>query len=291
MSEPALIAFEAPDGLRLAARVWSSSAPEAPVVLCLHGLTRNSRDFEPLARALSSRWRVVAPDQRGRGRSAYDPKPLNYSAATQVADTFALLDRLGVERCVVVGTSMGALMGVAMANLQPHRIAALVLNDAGPEVAPRGLARIAAYVGQGGPVASWGEAVAALKLIHGEALPTYAEADWLRMARATYVQEQDGLRPDYDPQLARAFGVASGASPDMWAAFAVCALVPTLLLRGALSDILAPETAEEMVWRFGVSLVEVADRGHAPDLSEPDARAAVEAFLARGEVMRRAAGG
>jgi pimeloyl-ACP methyl ester carboxylesterase len=282
-----LIGFDAPDGLRLSARAWAGPGPDAPVVLCLHGLTRNSRDFEPLAEALSARWRVVAPDQRGRGRSAYDPEPMNYNAGVQVADTFALLDRLGVGTCAIVGTSLGALMSVAMANLQPDRIAGLVLNDAGPDVDPRGLARIAGYVGKGGPVTNWAEAAAALKAIHGVALTTYDEADWLRMARATYVEDDDGLRPDYDANLGRAFGVASGAGPDMWPAFEVCGRIPTLLIRGALSDILARETATEMARRFGVDLAEIAGRGHAPDLSEPDARAAIDAFLAREDVRAR----
>jgi len=282
-----LIAFDAPDGLRLSARDWAGPRPDAPVVLCLHGLTRNGRDFEPLAEVLASRFRVIAPDQRGRGRSAYDAEPLNYNAGVQVMDTFALLDRLGVKTCVIVGTSMGALMGVAMANVQPERIAGLVLNDAGPDVDPRGLARIAGYVGKGGPVTTWDEAAAALKTVHGLALPTYGEADWLRMARATYVEDANGLRPDYDANLARAFGVASGAGPDMWPAFGVCGRTPTLLVRGALSDILARETATEMVRRHGVDLVEVADRGHAPDLSEPDALSAIQHFLANAEVQAR----
>ena len=287
MPAPELIAFDAPDGLKLSARDWAGPRPDAPVVLCLHGLTRNGRDFEPVAEALSSAWRVVAPDQRGRGRSAYDPEPMNYNAGVQVMDTFALLDRLGVTSCVIVGTSMGALMGVAMANLQPERIAGLVLNDAGPDVDPRGLARIAAYVGKGGQVTTWAEAAAALKTVHGVALPTYDEADWLRMARATYLEDDDGLRPDYDANLARAFGVASGAGPDMWPAFEVCGRIPTLLLRGALSDILARETADGMVQRFGVEFAEIVDRGHAPDLSEPDASAAIQRFLANAEVQAR----
>ena len=282
-----LIGFDAPDGLRLAARDWPGPAPDAPLLLCLHGLTRNGRDFEPLAEGLGSRWRVVAPDQRGRGRSAYDAEPMNYNAGVQVADTFALLDRLDVRTCVIVGTSMGALMGVAMANLQPGRIAGLVLNDAGPDVDPRGLARIAGYVGKGAPVVTWDDAAAALRVLHGVSYPTYGEDDWLRMARATYVEDGGRLRPDYDPDLGRAFAVASGAGPDMWPAFEVCGRIPTLLLRGALSDILARETATEMVRRFGVEFAEIAERGHAPDLSEPEATAAIHRFLANAEVQAR----
>ena len=200
-----LIAFASQDGLRLAARDFPGPA-SAGVVLCLHGLTRNSRDFAGLAGALQGEHRVLAPDQRGRGASAYDPQPLNYNLLVQVGDVWTLLDQLGVERCVIVGTSMGALMSILMANARPERIAGLVLNDAGPEVDPRGLARIGGYVGKGGPVASWGEAVAGLQAAQGASYPTYGPDDWMRMARAIYAETPEGqLRPDYDPALAQAF--------------------------------------------------------------------------------------
>ena len=157
-----LIAFTSHDGLRLAAREFPGP-PGAGVVLCLHGLTRNSRDFTGLAAALQTEHRVIAPDQRGRGRSSYDPEPSNYNLLTQSRDVWTLLDAQHVDRCVVVGTSMGALMSVMMANARPDRIGGLVLNDAGPEVDSRGLARISGYVGKGEPVTTWGEAVAALQ--------------------------------------------------------------------------------------------------------------------------------
>jgi pimeloyl-ACP methyl ester carboxylesterase len=178
-----------------------------------------------------------------------------------------------------------------MANQRPERIAGMILDDAGPDIDPRGLARVAAYVGRGGPVATWADAAAVLREVHVAAYPTYTDYDWLRMAKATYVPSPDGLRPDYDVALGRAFGVASGAGPDMWPVFDVCSRIPTLVIRGALSDILARETAEEMVRRFGLEVVEVADRGHAPDLSEPAAAGAIRSFLARGDVSARWADG
>ncbi len=281
MQDSILIRFEGPDGLALAAREWAGPSADAKTVLCLHGLTRNSRDFDGLAGALRTRFRVVAPDQRGRGRSGYDPDPNNYAIPIQVRDTWTLLDKLGIERFIAVGTSMGALMSIAMANEHPERFAGLVLNDAGPEIDPAGLARIAGYVGKGGPVTNWSEAEAALKAIHGLSYPTYTGEDWQRMARATYIEDANGFRPDYDAGLAAAFGTASGASPDLWPLFEICARIPTLLLRGAHSDILARRTADAMVQRFGVTLVEIANRGHAPDLMEPDALSAIEVFAAR----------
>ncbi|HYD46629.1 MAG TPA: alpha/beta hydrolase [Phenylobacterium sp.] len=285
MTDDDLIAFTAVDGLRLAARDVAGPSTGAGVVLCLHGLTRNSRDFEGLAAALRADHRVLALDQRGRGRSGYDPNPLNYNLGVQVGDTWAWLDHLEIERVVVVGTSMGALMAIAMANMQPDRIAGLVLNDAGPVVDPRGLARIAGYVGKGGPAPGWDEAAAALQAVHGPALPTYGADDWRRMARATYVEAEGGLRLDYDPNLAQAFAADTGTTPDMWPAFAVLETIPGLVLRGALSDILAAETAAEMARRFPkTEAVTVPDRGHAPDLSEPTAVRAIQGFLNRPDV-------
>jgi pimeloyl-ACP methyl ester carboxylesterase len=275
-----LVAFTAADGLRLSARDWAGPDASAPAVLCLHGLTRNSRDFQPLAEALQSQFRVIAPDQRGRGRSAYDPQPAHYNVLVQAQDTWALMDQLGVDRFAIVGTSMGALMAVTMANQQPQRIASVVLNDAGPEVDPRGLARIAGYVGRGGSTADWEDAARQLAEVHGAAYPDYAEADWLRMAHATYVEGDGGLRLDYDPDLKQAFAVASGVAPDLWPAFEALKSIPTLVLRGALSDILSAETAEAMGRRLGARVVTVPRRGHAPDLSEPASISAVQEHLA-----------
>jgi pimeloyl-ACP methyl ester carboxylesterase len=276
-----LIGFSGPDGLALSARRWPGPAAESPVVLCLHGLTRNSRDFQPLAAALADRFTVLAPDQRGRGRSAYDPNVLNYNVVTQTADVWALLDHLGIATCTVIGTSMGALMAVIMANGQPGRLQGVVLNDAGPVVEAAGLARIAGYVGQGLAVQTWEDAAAALQAVQGLAYPDYRQGDWLRMARATYVERPEGgLVLDYDADLRKVFAEANGAAPDLWPAFEALKAIPTLVLRGAHSDILAAETAGQMAERLGAQVVTIPNRGHAPDLSEPQALQAIEGFLA-----------
>jgi pimeloyl-ACP methyl ester carboxylesterase len=282
-----LIHFASPDGLRLAARDFAGPAG-AGAVVCLHGLTRNSRDFLGLAEALRRDYRVLAPDQRGRGASAYDPQPSNYNLPVQSRDVMALLDQLGVKRCVIVGTSMGALMSIIIANAQPDRIAGLVLNDAGPVVDPRGLARIGGYVGKGVTVSDWSDAAAALKAVHGLAYPSYTDPDWLRMAHATYAETPTGLRLDYDPALAQAFAGDNGVTADMWPAFEVLLTIPALVIRGAISDILAAETASEMARRFpNAEVVTIERRGHAPDLTEPAAVAAIQAFLKRGDVAAR----
>jgi pimeloyl-ACP methyl ester carboxylesterase len=283
-----LISFTSADGLALSAREYPGP-PGAKAVLCLHGLTRNSRDFAELAAALQGEYRVIAPDQRGRGRSAYDPQPTNYNLVVQTMDVWALLQASGVERCAVIGTSMGALMSIIMANGQPDRIAALVLNDAGPVVEPSGLARIGGYVGKGTAATSWDEAAAALRAVHGVSYPAYTPDDWLRMARATYAETPEGgLRLDYDPALAQAFAGDNGTAPDMWPAFEVLRTIPALVLRGALSDILSAETAVEMGRHFPMTdVATIPEQGHAPDLGQGPAIAAVRTFLRREDVRAR----
>lgn len=278
--------FPAADDLMLSARVYPGRDSDAATVLCLHGLTRNGRDFDTLARSLSDRFRVVVPDQRGRGRSAYDPDPANYNLFTQSRDMWTLLDALQIKQVAVIGTSMGALMGVVMANQQPDRIAGLVLNDAGPEVDPAGLARIRAYVGKTPPVGDWDAAADALRRLHAVAYPTYGPEDWARMARATFIEAGGELRLDYDPDLTAALDPAA-VPPDMWPAFAVLKTIPALVIRGALSDILSAATVNRLVDQTGARSVTVPDRGHAPDLSEAEAVAAIDAFLASPEVRVR----
>ncbi len=282
-----LIEFRSHDGLRLVARDFPGP-PGAEAVLCLHGLTRNSLDFMGLAETLRARYRILAPDQRGRGLSDHDPAPANYNVMTQSQDVWTLLDKAGVDRCVVIGTSMGALMSIVMANSRPDRIAGLVLNDAGPEIDPRGLARISGYVGKGPTLLNWEDAATALRELHGDSFPSYDRSDWMRMARATYAEGPDGaLAAAYDPAISQAFA-GGGEVPDMWPMFEVLAGIPALVVRGELSDILAEDTAARMAARFPLTrVVTVPDRGHAPELIEPTALAAIEDFLAGPEVQRR----
>lgn len=286
-----VIEYRSADGLLLSAEETAGPGADAPCVLCLHGLTRNRRDFDALATALSRTHRVVRADQRGRGRSAYDPNPLNYNIVTQTQDMWRLLEVLDVARCTVVGTSMGGLMGVLMANERPERIDALVLNDVGPEVDPRGLARIAGYVGVGASAADWNEASAQMRTVHGQAFPTYVEEDWRRLALATYRDDGGRIVLDYDPALAVALGHMAATPLDLWPAFEALRRTPTLVLRGALSDILSMQTLAEMKRRFpDIETAVIADRGHAPDLAEPESLRAISDFLAMVEIAVRAQG-
>jgi pimeloyl-ACP methyl ester carboxylesterase len=258
------------------------SRPLAPVpVLCLPGLTRNSRDFEPLARHLSSVRRVLTPDLRGRGRSDRDPDWRRYRLDVYVADMIALLDALQIEQVVVVGTSLGGLVGMFMAAGHRARVAGLVMNDIGPELDPRGMQRIASGMGKVRAVASWAEAAADARAANESALPDLDEAEWLRFAHAVYRQEaSDRIVRDVDPLVGRALLEPSVPAPDFWAAFATLQGLPVLCLRGATSDVLSADTVGRMLRIVPGMLTETIEgRGHAPTLDEPSSREALDRFL------------
>src|ERR1700732_4930030 len=181
--------FDSHDGLRLYSRVYATAAADAPVVLCLHGLMRNSRDFGALALHLSARYRVIVPDVRGRGLSARDPNFNNYQIPVYLRDTLTLLAGLGAARVSIIGTSMGGLMAMLLAGTQPKLVSRIVLNDVGPEVDPRGLERIRGYAGRAAPVRSWPEAGAQAPADNGADCPSWSAAAWKetprRSSRAT----------------------------------------------------------------------------------------------------------
>jgi pimeloyl-ACP methyl ester carboxylesterase len=273
--------YASDDGLRLYARDYPAPAPDAPVVLCLPGLTRNSKDFAALAEALNPACRVICPDMRGRGRSARDPHSLNYRPDRYCVDMLALLDLLQVPRVHIVGTSLGGLMAVMLAAMQPSRVGGIVLNDVGPELDPRGIARIASYVGKQHEPCDLEEALARVAAINAQAFPDCTRADWLAMVMNTCIMQGEQVLLDYDPAIAE--GMANGtATPDLWPLFQRLGAHPVLALRGELSDILSAPILAAMAERLpGIETLEIAGRGHAPMLDEPDARQAVLAFLKR----------
>ena len=200
--------YDSADGLRLYCRIYAAQRPGGVPVLCLPGLTRNSRDFVELASHLCSEREVLAADLRGRGRSAFDADPTHYQLPTYVQDVWSLLQSRGLSRVLVVGTSLGALMGMVMAAMQPDRIAGVVLNDAGPEFDPAGVRRIAGYAGKLPPVSSWAEAAVQAKSVYGLALPGLTDEDWLDYARRGYRENAAGVPvPDVDPKIAEAFAI------------------------------------------------------------------------------------
>ncbi|MBI1403676.1 MAG: alpha/beta fold hydrolase [Porphyrobacter sp.] len=251
-------------------------------VLCLHGLTRNARDFAGLAEDLSATRRVIVAEMRGRGLSAYAPNSETYSPATYVADVEKLLEEEGIDRFCAIGTSMGGLMTMLMAQARPGRMAAVVMNDIGPEVEPVGLGRISAYVGQGRSYPTWVHAARGLEAVHAPAFPDYDLDQWLEMAKRTMVVSQNGrITFDYDMAIAEPFGKPGNAAPpNLWLAFEALAGVPMLLVRGELSDLLTAETVKRMgVRNPAMRTVTVPRVGHAPTLDEPEVRAAIHALL------------
>jgi pimeloyl-ACP methyl ester carboxylesterase len=200
-----------------------------------------------------------------------------------VRDIWSLLDSRGLSRVVVVGTSLGGLMGMVMAAMRPANIAGLVLNDAGPEIDRTGVRRIAGYAGKLPPVSSWGEAAAQAKSVYGLALPGLTDADWLDYARSGYREDANGVPvPDVDPKISEELKNTSAAAPDLWPLYAQIRGVPMLVIRGALSDILSAATVARMAReKPDLMHIEVANRGHTPLLNEPPCVAAIDAFVAR----------
>jgi pimeloyl-ACP methyl ester carboxylesterase len=274
--------WTSPDGLKLYYRDYAGPNDKPPV-LCLHGLTRNSRDFAPLAETLAGDWRVIVPDMRGRGNSEYAKDTSTYTPPTYIKDVEALLAELGIEKFVAIGTSMGGLMTMLMTAKDASRIVAAVLNDIGPEIDPTGLAHIAGYVGQGRSFDTWMHAANSLRETHGASFPDYSIDTWLEMAKRTMVLGQNGrLVLDYDMGIADPFKSANDApQPDLWPAFKALSDTPTLLVRGELSNLLTEQTQSRMARVHGnLRTVTVPRVGHAPMLDEPESLAAIQALLA-----------
>jgi pimeloyl-ACP methyl ester carboxylesterase len=271
------------DGLNLHYRNYpGTDGAEALPVLCMHGLTRNARDFAALAESLAVTRRVIVPEMRGRGMSDYAPDSDTYSPVTYVQDVEKLLAEQGITRFVVIGTSMGGLMTMLMAAAQPGRMAAVVMNDIGPVVEAEGLARISGYVGQGRSYPTWVHAARGLADAHGAAFPDFDLDQWLDLAKRTMVVTQNGrISFDYDMAIAEPFAKPGNAAPaNLWLAFEALRGVPMLLVRGELSDLLSPDTLKQMAARNPAMQTVVVPRvGHAPTLDEPEVRAAIHALL------------
>lgn len=273
------------DGLSLYYRDYAGpQGYDGPPVLCMHGLTRNSRDFAEVAERLAKTRRVIVPEMRGRGQSDYAPDSSTYNPMQYVSDVELLLSELEIERFISVGTSMGGLMTMLLAAAKPGRIAAVVMNDIGPEVNPAGIERISGYVGQGRSYPTWIHAARSMSEVHAASFPDYDLDTWLDMAKRGLVVSQNGrISYDYDMAIAEPFQQdGNAAPPDLWTAFEALRDVPMLLVRGELSDLITPETVEKMGMRNPAMIAVTVPRvGHAPMLYEPEARAAIDALLAK----------
>ncbi len=272
--------YRVKDGPRLHFRDYPGPA-DGPPLLCLPGLTRNARDFETFAERWSPRFRVIAPDFRGRGMSEPDPDPSRYVPLSYTHDTIALLDHVGVADAVFIGTSLGGIVTMLMAAIDEDRIAGAILNDVGPELEEAGLARIRTYVGKDVRFADWDEAAVAIAA-NGRGLPRhYDHDDWLDAARRLCREEDGAIRFDYDMAIREPFD-AAGPTPqiDMWPLFRKLAERPLLLIRGGESDLVSADGLARMHAEApAASAVEVLGVGHAPDLDEPAAMTAVAGFL------------
>jgi pimeloyl-ACP methyl ester carboxylesterase len=274
------------DGLRLHVREYGErTAPGLPVV-CLPGLARTTADFDPLAAALAGDperpRRVLALDYRGRGLSDHDRDPGNYSIPVEFDDVVSVLAARAVGSAVVVGTSRGGLLAMALAAVRPAVMAGAVLNDIGPVIEPQGLMRIKSYVGKMPQPRNLEEGADVLRRLFGAQFTKLTDADWLASAQRTWRKRNGRLVVTYDPRLAHALAAFDPAHPlpPLWPQFDALGQVPVMVIRGANSDILSAATVEAMrARRRETMVIEIPDQGHAPLLAENDTIARIAAFI------------
>lgn len=269
-----------PAGLhRMAYTEWGD--PRNPrVLVCVHALTRNCRDFDFLARALASHYRVVCPDVAGRGLSDWLKDPAAYAIPNYVADMVTLIARLDVETVHWVGTSMGGLIGMALASMAGSPIRRLVLSDVGPEITSESIERIASYVGSDPRWGSFAEALAYIRTVSAP-FGNLDDAQWRHLTEHSIRQDSDGrwcFR--YDPRVAEPFKASFTGQPiDLWPFYERVAC-PTLVVRGAESDLLTRETWQQMGERGPrAKLAEIPNVGHAPMFLDDAQIAVVRDFL------------
>lgn len=276
--------YLSPDGLTLAGRDYGVAVPGRLPVLCLPGLTRNSRDFEPVTARFAAERRIVTLDLRGRGESEYTGDAARYQPSDEAADVARGIDLIGLGPSVMFGTSRGGIVTFLLALTRPETIAAAIFNDVGPQLERDGIMRIRGYVGTGEIPADWDGAVALLKVMVGDQFPALDDAAWMRKARRVF--RTVGGRPvtDYDPALGRtldAFGPDTPL-PTFWPCYEALRGKPLMLLHGASSDILSDATVGRMAeLRPDLDVVVVPGQGHAPVLEDAFSLDRIAAFLRR----------
>lgn len=279
--------FTSQDGLKLYYRDYNDTQKDATPLLCLHGLTRNSADFHKPSLELSTDRRVIVPDMRGRGKSAYDPDYKNYKVPTYVGDVLSLLISLNLHEVIVIGTSMGGLMAMGLAVAQPTLLKGIVLNDIGPEIDIAGINRIATYVGEPSDITSWDQAALAVKGMNVHAFPDYTDEDWLYFAKCCFSQQDNAnITANYDDNIGLAIkeSAQSAVPVDIWTLFEAMKEIPTLTIRGETSDILSAETLTKMMRVHNcMDQLILPGRGHAPDLMEPESLRAMREFILKAE--------
>ncbi|MFC3165104.1 alpha/beta fold hydrolase [Ciceribacter thiooxidans] len=258
------------DGLTLRGRIFGEEIGGTPVV-CLAGLTRNGRDFAPLAQWLASHperpFKVVTIDSRGRGASDRDPDPNRYTVPVETGDVIAVCAALGIARAGFIGTSRGGLILHILAALKPDLLAAVILNDIGPVIEAEGLRHIQSYLADSVPFSDFIEAAHHLQAVHGAHFPALGEDEWQEMARAIYREQNGMIEADCDPAIAAGMIAAdlSQPLPDLWPQFEGFAAVPLMVIRGQHSKLLSEETIEEMGRRYpALRRLTAFGQGHAP---------------------------
>lgn len=280
------IYFTARDGLRLYGRHYRAQGSKLRPVLCLAGLTRNSRDFHDLARALSAPGPaardVYTMDYRGRGSSEFDRDWRNYVLAVEANDVLDFMTVTGLDKPSIVGTSRGGLVTMVMAAMQPSRLGPVVMNDIGPVIDAKGLSRIAGYVGKMPLPPTWDAATQLVRDMSKKPFPAVEEHQWAEYARQLFNEKNGRPAPGYDPKLSRAMSVLNGPMPEFWPQFEALRHVPVMVIRGETSDLLSDATVTAMQKRHpDVMALTVPGQGHAPLLKDAPTNNAIAAFFAR----------
>lgn len=270
--------FETSDGLAL---YYTDSGGDGLPLLCLAGLTRDSRDFRYFAPHAAG-YRMITLDARGRGQSAYDDQYMNYNVLRESQDVQELLDHLGLAQAAVLGTSRGGLVAMTLAATARDRLLAVILNDIGPEIPAGGIGRIMDYIGRRPAAKTHAQAAETLAAVMAPAFPDVPLARWRAEVEAFYDAGPEGLQLRYDPHLRDALlaQAEAGPAPDLWPLFLALEGLPCGVIRGANSDLLSHETFVEMQRRLpALQAVEIADRGHVPFLDEPAALDLIHSVL------------
>ncbi len=280
------VRFTTSDGLSLYARVYGPNDPALPAVVCLAGLTRNSRDFAGLAAHLAGQgFRVITIDSRGRGQSDYARDIAEYTVVTEADDVLSGLAALGVARASFIGTSRGGLILHLLTGMRPAALKAVVLNDIGPELELDGLMLIRRYLQNAPKPKNWAEAVEIQKSVHGKLFSALSDDDWARHARAIYHEDAKGrIVADFDPRIAETLNALTPETsmPALWPQYGGFASMPLMVIRGENSRLLSERVFQEMGDRHpGAELVTVKNQAHAPHLDTADLPERIAAFLKR----------
>ncbi len=274
--------WQSGDGLKLHYRDYPSDSKKIPII-CIPGLTRNVRDFEHLGTHLMAERRVIMVNLRGRGASEYANDSGTYNPKTYVNDIIRLMDEIHVPKAIFFGTSLGGIVTMVMASKHQKRVAGTLLNDIGPEIDQRGLDRIGEYVGQGRSFDTWAHAARDLAESGGDIYPDFTLKEWIAFAKKVYRMNSSGrIKLDYDMKISEPFESKGGGSDAMWQMLEALKALPTLILRGELSDLFSDATARKMLGILEQGeLVTIPRVGHAPSLEEPTSLDAIAALLQR----------